>query len=223
MAGLGADIAEVYTELGADLSIVTRTPVVTGQVVLYEINAQATKPFIREHQLDCTLPYDTLITTNDVVCMTKTSRYYMVMNKTPELFENEIVEWNVVFYLCNLPTTVHIVRPVEIRDAVSYNMITGWQVVQDEPMYGLLTDRIYGTEIEQDRKDAGQNQIWRISLYIPKIYDVKPLDRFVISDTEYYKIEQVESYYYPGVHVCLLVEDTRGITEIIDGDVYEDD
>ena len=221
MAGLGADIAEVYEELGADASIVNRSPVVTGERILYDINAQATKPFIREHQLDASFPYDTLITTNDVVLMTATSRYYMVMNKTPELFENEVVEWSSVLYLCNLPLTAHVVRPVEVRNSQSYNMISGWQVLIDSPMYGLLSDRIFGTEIEQQSKEGGQFPIWKITLIAPKYYAVKPLDRLIITETEYYKIEAVESYYYPGMNQILLVEDTRSISTIIDGEVYD--
>ena len=221
MSGLGPDIDEVYEELGALVSIVNRSPVVTGQRVLYDINAQATKPFIREHQLDASFPYDTLITTNDVIKIIVSDRHYMVMNKTPELFENEIVEWSSVLYLCNIPTTAHIVRPVEVRNSQSYNMISGWQVLIDSPMYGLLSDRIFGTEIEQQSKEGGQFPIWKITLIAPKYYAVKPLDRLIITETEYYKIEAVESYYYPGMNQILLVEDTRSISTIIDGEVYD--
>jgi len=221
MSGLGPDIDEVYEELGALVSIVNRSPVVTGQRVLYDINAQATKPFIREHQLDASFPYDTLITTNDVIKIIVSDRHYMVMNKTPELFENEIVEWSSVLYLCNIPTTAHVVRPVEVRNSQSYNMISGWQVLIDSPMYGLLSDRIFGTEIEQQSKEGGQFPIWKITLIAPKYYAVKPLDRLIITETEYYKIEAVESYYYPGMNQILLVEDTRSISTIIDGEVYD--
>lgn len=220
MAGLGIDIKEVYTELASEFTIVNRSPVVTGERILFEVNAQATKPFIREHQLDCTIPYDSLIETGDVVLMNKTDRYYMVMNKTPETFEDETVEWDVVLYYCNLPTTAHIVRPVEIRNTVTYNMTSGWQVTEDAPLYGLLTDRITGSEIEQQNVAAGQFQLWSISLLLPKYYDIKPLDRLIISATEYYKIETIESYYYPGVYQIKLVEDTRKATVIIDGEVY---
>ena len=221
MSGLGPDIDEVYEELGALVSIVNRSPVVTGQRVLYDINAQATKPFIREHQLDASFPYDTLITTNDVIKIIVSDRHYMVMNKTPELFENEIVEWSSVLYLCNIPTRAHVVRPVEVRNSQSYNMISGWQVLIDSPMYGLLSDRIFGTEIEQQSKEGGQFPIWKITLIAPKYYAVKPLDRLIITETEYYKIEAVESYYYPGMNQILLVEDTRSISTIIDGEVYD--
>jgi hypothetical protein len=221
MSGLGIDIKEVYTELASEFTIVNRSPVITGERILFEVNAQATKPFIREHQLDCTIPYDSAIETGDVVLMNKTNRYFMVMNKTPETFEDETVEWDVVLYFCNLPVTAHLVRPVEIRNKVTYNMTSGWQVTADAPLYGLLTDRITGSEIEQQNVAAGQLQLWSISLLLPKYYDVKPLDRLIISATEYYKIETIESYYYPGVYQIKLVEDTRKATVIIDGEVYD--
>lgn len=221
MPGLGPDIDEVYSELGTTITIIGRTPVVSEKVI-YEINAQGTKPFIREHHVDCTFPYDTSLVVGDIVYMPTTSRYYMIMNLTPELFENEIVEYAGVMYLCNLPVTAHIVRPIEIRDTASYDMVSGWQVIKDSPIYGLMSDRIFGSEIEQE-SSVGQDQVWRIDLYIPKSYDIKPLDRLVVSSTEYYKIESVEAYNYPGSVVCLLVEDTRSETTIIGDEVYDDD
>jgi hypothetical protein len=221
--GLGADIREVYTELGTAVSVITRTPIITGETVLYDINAQATKPFIREHHLDSTFPYDTEITVNDVVQFTKTGDHYLIMNKTPEMFEDSVVEYSVVLYKCNLSTSVHVLRPIEIRDAATYNMVVGWHVAIDSPIYGLMSDRIFGSSLEEGSRMAGQFQIWRIDLYIPKFYGIKPLDRIVISEHEYYKVESIDDYSYPGVSVALLVEDTRLVSIIIDDDVYGDD
>jgi hypothetical protein len=219
--GLGVDIGEVYDELGAIVSIVNRTPVVTGQRVLYDINSQATKPFIREYHLDSSLPYDTLITPNDVIHIIETDKYYMIMNKTPELFENSIVEWNVVLYLCNLPITSHILRPIEVRDPDTYKIVHGWQVLYDDPIYGLASDRFFGAEIDQETPKVGQFQMWKIDLYLPKFYAIKPLDRVFMSETEYYKVETIESHHYPGVNMALLVEDTRPAAPIVDGDIYD--
>jgi len=222
MSGLGADISEVYAELGALATIVNRNPVVTGERVLYDVNAQATKPFIREYHLDASLAYDTEITPNDVILLTATNKYYMIMNKTPELFENEVVEWNVVLYLCNLPVTAHILRPVEVRDPATYKIVHGWQVLYDDPIYGLASDRFFGAEIDQETPKAGQFQKWKIDLYIPKFYAIQPLDRIFMTETEYYKVEAIEAHHYPGVNMALLVEDTRPAATVVDGDVYVD-
>ena len=219
--GLGVDIGEVYDELGAIVSIVNRVPVVTGQRVLYDVNAQATKPFIREYHLDGSLPYETLITPQDVIHIIETDKYYMIMNKTPELFENSVVEWNVVLYLCNLPITAHILRPVEIRDPETYKIVNGWQILNEAPIYGLASDRFFGADIDQETPKVGQFQMWKIDLYLPKFYAIKPLDRIFMSETEYYKVEAIESHHYPGVNMTLLVEDTRPAAPIVDGDVYD--
>jgi len=222
MSDLSIDIADVYGELGTIASIINRSPVVTGQRVLYDINSQATKPFIREYHLDGSLPYDTLITPQDVIRIISTDKYYMIMNKTPELFEDSVVEWNVVLYLCNLPATAHILRPVEVRDPATYKIVHGWQVLYDSPIYGLASDRFFGAEIDQETPKAGQFQMWKIDLYLPKFYAIKPLDRIFMSETEYYKVEAIESHHYPGVNMALLVEDTRPAALIVYDDEYDE-
>lgn len=219
-AGLGPDIKEVYEEEGASILIVNRTPIITEKI-LYDINAQVTKPFIREHHLDCSFPYDSTLQTGDIVFMVEANRYYMVMNKTPDLFEDSVVEYSGVLYLCNLPITAHIVRPVEIRDSVNYDMISGWTVIANAPVYGLMSDRIFGSAIETGLI-VGQDELWRIDLYIPKWYDIKPLDRLIVSPTEYYKVENIQDYNYPGCAMALLVEDTRGETLMVGDEVYDD-
>lgn len=217
-SGLGPDIKEVYDELGAEITIVNRDTVVTEKI-LYEMNSQATKPFIREHHLDCTFHYQTNLSTGDIIQVTETERYYMVMNKTPELFENSVVEYTGIMYLCNIPVNAHIMRPIEIRDAESYDMISGWSVVRDAPVYGVLSDRVFGSALDAG-VTVGQAQLWRIDLYLPKWYNIQPLDRLVISEEEYYKIEQIESYNYPGCVVAMLTEDTRKANTIVSDEVY---
>ena len=214
MPGLGADLREVYDELGAITHIVNRTPVITTERLLYDLNAQATKPFIREHFLDATLPYDTLITTDDVIFLVSTDKHYLVMNKTPDLFENGVVEYSAVLYSCNLVATACILRSVEIR--VDYDMTTAWTIVAEAPLYGLMSDRLFGSEIDQHTPSVGQEAVWRIDLYIPKSYGIKPLDRLYLTDTEYYKVESVQAYNYPGVCVAMLVEDTRPFVSLED-------
>jgi len=218
--GLGEDIKEVYTELGSLATIVNRTPEIENERVIYEINAQATKPFIRGHHLDATFPYDTQVETGDVIFIEEAAKYYMAMNKTAEMFENSKIEWNVVLYLCNLPVTACFLRPIEVRNPISYDIVSGWQVFAPPPVYGLLTDRIYGTNVEQG-EIVGQVPLWRIDCYLPKWYGLKPLDRVFVSSTEYYKVESVENYNYPGVAVALMVEDTRPYVNVVDGEIYD--
>jgi hypothetical protein len=43
-----------------------------------------------------------------------------------------------------------------------------------------------------------------------------------MTQTEYYKVEAIESHHHPGVNMALLVEDTRPAAVVVDGDVYVD-
>lgn len=221
MSGLGADISEVYTELGTVTHIISRTPHITTERILYEINSQSTKPFIREHHLDATFPYNTEIVVGDVIKVVDTNKCYMVMNRTPDLFEDEVVEWNAVIYLCNLTPDTCVLRPLETRGS-NYNIQQAWTMPVAPPMYGLLTDRIFGSEIDQDSRFTGQVPVWRVDLYFPKMYDIQPLDRLYVSQTEYYKVESIQKYNYPGVSIALLVEDTRPFVDI-NVDEYDDE
>lgn len=207
-AGIGADITEVINEVGVTYTIL-RTPTnITGEKCVYDLNTQATKPFIREHQLDAEFVKDTSAVVGDVVRLLD-DRHYLVMNLIPEIFEDEVVSYSATLYLCNLPNTACLLRPAEIRDDETYDVVSGWQtIIAAGSMYGLLDDRAMGTMIDEFA-EVGQIQLWKINLIIPKSYDAKPLDRLYVTATEYYKIEAVESYWYPGCNRCLLVEDTR--------------
>jgi len=65
-----------------------------------------------------------------------------------------------------------------------------------------------GSDIAQE-DPTGQLTQWAIEAFVPASYGTKPLDRLIISPTEYYKVEVVELYRYPNIHALGLVEDTR--------------
>ena len=206
MAGIGPDISEVINELGVLIEIL-RIPTNISEKIIYDMNSQATKPFIREFHRDGSFSSDTKIETGDILHVLKTEEYLMVMNKTPDMFEDEIVEYASVLYKTNLPSTAKISRPsAAVRDA-DYNLTETWTDVVTRA-YGVIADKLQGSNIDQE-EPTGQIQIWAIEAFVPAAYGVKPLDRLYISATEYYKIEKVEKYRYPGIHALDLVEDTR--------------
>lgn len=206
MAGIGLDIQEVIDELGVSVEIL-RSPVNLTEKIIYEMNSQATKPFIREFHRDGSFSNTTNITTGDVLHIITTNEYMLVMNKTPDMFENEVVEYASVLYKCNFAPPSKISRPgPQVRDA-NYNLTESWIDVVPNA-YGIIADKLQGTNIDQE-EPVGQIQIWAIEAFIPASYAIQPLDRLYISSTEYYKIEKVERYRYPGILALDLVEDTR--------------
>lgn len=208
MAGIGADISEVIGEVGLPFTILRTTGNISGEYCTYEMNTQATKPFIREHQLEADFIYTTQAVVGDIIEF-EDGRHYLIMNLIPEIFEEEVVNYSATLYLCNTPVTACLLRPQEIRDAETYNMVAGWQTIIAAPMYAVLDDRAFGSMVDE-MEEVGQIQLWKINLIIPKNYGIKSFDRLVVSPTEYYKVDTVENYWYPGCHRALLVEDTRG-------------
>lgn len=208
MAGIGADISEVISEVGLSFTILRDSGNITGESCTYEMNTQATKPFIREHQLEANFIYTTQAVVGDVIQFTD-GRNYLIMNLIPEIFEEEVVNYSATLYLCNLTTTACLLRPAEVRDTETYNLVAGWETVEAAPMYGILDDRAFGSMVDEF-EEVGQIQLWKINLIVPKTYGIKPFDRLELSATQYYKVDTVESYWFPGCHRALLVEDTRG-------------
>ena len=207
---IGPDIKEVIAELGDSFYVLQSGSFVTGGKCFTEMNTQSSKPFVREHHLDAVFSYDSTLQSGDVIYITVYGAVFLVMNMTPENFEDQKVENYSIIYKCNLNGNSKVLRPVETK--LGYRSVVSWQTVA-ENFYGLITNRIYGSEIDQE-SIVGQAEVWRLALYLPKTIDIQPLDRFVVSGiTEYYKVETIESYYFPGVKVILLTEDTRPIHE----------
>jgi hypothetical protein len=213
MTGIGVDIAAVITELGP-LVTIRRGPlgtVIGTEHISYDINTQSSKPFIREHHLDGSFIYNTLIELGDILTIDLTGESFLVMNKTPDLFQGSIVEYSMVIYKCNSTINTRLLRAIEFRDD-NYEMVQGWSDVVN-PAYSIIAGRDFGTEINQETP-IGQVEVDAINLFVPSTYGIKPLDRFVQLDTKFYKVERVEAFQFPGIDVAYLTEDTRTLHAI---------
>ena len=205
--GLGVDLKEVYEDVGVALSKLSGGAFVSTCYGKVALNRQVTKPFIREFFQEVALPYDTAILPGDVVQQIVSEEVFLVMNKTPRIFENEIIDYGCVFYKCNV--SGELVRPSaeETWDS-NYKQIQGWTEV--EPIvYGLLTEALYGHDLDGD-KELGQIGLENHELYVSHNAGVQILDRYVaVSGEEWHKVETIKKRRYNNVDVCELAEDTR--------------
>ncbi len=205
---IGFDIADVFTEIGTQFNIkqASGETDVAGGYLDFEMNRQVTKPFIREVFLECFFAYDTLVNAGDVIeFQDGTDRRFMVMNKTQENFENESILYEGVLYKCNVSGEL-LRASGEVFDS-NYVQTTNWDPIRTEA-YACLSDRLFGTSLEQD-EDIGQFNIESQLLYLPHSYGIQPLDRYSPRSGEYYKIETIATRRFDNVDVCYLVEDTR--------------
>ena len=99
---IGPDIKEVLTEVGTAYTIIRSAGNVAGEYLDYELNAQVTKPFIQEFFLDASLSYNTALIAGDILEFNVAGTRYLLMNKTPETFENEVISYAAVLYKSNV-------------------------------------------------------------------------------------------------------------------------
>ena len=200
---IGLDIKEALRDSGVKYTIVNTS---TSEYLLYETNAQVTKPFIREFFLEAWLPYDTSVKAGDVVEFDKNSVKYLVMHHTEDFVENEVIKYDTVLYKCNV-SGEFLRQSVEDGWGSDYKRQTSWQTVATN-CYGLQVEELFGGGLEEDEAIALLN-IERHEGYFPTSLGIKVGDRYQRASGEYYKVENVINYRFPGCVVVKFGEDMR--------------
>jgi len=202
----GLDIKEAVVDVGSSFTIIRESGTIAGGYLDFEVNSQATKPFIRGFFVEATLAYDTAVVEGDIVNVPNLDGQFMVMNNTAEAFENEVVDYNAVLYRCNVSGEIHRFSG-ETWDTQTYDHKSVWEVIATS-CYALCTENLFGTELDQDEEFV-QLGLESSSLYIPHNKGIRLMDRFVVASGEYYKVDSVHKRQFGGVDVCKLEEDTR--------------
>lgn len=204
---IGDDLKTVLSEVGNSFTIIRDAGNVSGEYLDYEVNRQVTKPFIREFFIEATLAYDTDAIAGDIIEIDTLSRQYLIMNKTPEMFENAINTQECVLYKCNVSGELLRFSGEGWRTDTTYEHYQQWDT-QRSTAYGLLTENLFGTSLAQD-EELGQIGLEAQALYVPTLYGAKALDRYEYVSGEFLKIEAVEHRKFDNIDVCHLAEDTR--------------
>lgn len=204
--GIGQDIKGALVDVGSSYTILRDSGNISGEYLDFEINKQVTKPFIREFFLEVTLPHDTSAIAGDVIQFDTDQRRFLLMNKTPEEFEDEVAVYETVLYKCNVSGEL-LRYSGENWDRQTYRPDSIWETIKSD-CSALLTENLFGTGLVLD-EEIGQLGLELDSLYIPTSIGTKLLDRYSSASGEYYKIISVESRKFDGVDVCKLEEDTR--------------
>lgn len=206
---IGPDISEVLDEVGIAIIIEdidgNQT---TGEYTYTKSNSQVTKPFIREFFLEGWLVYNTSANAGDYLIFNVSDEKYIVMNKSPQIFENEVIKYDVVLYKTN--EIVDIVRPVQEesdRSSQTYQLETSWDLVKSD-IDVLITTSLFGHDLNDDLA-LGQINIEKHEMYVPSSLGIQPLDRVCISSSDYFLVESVKPRRYANVDVLALIEDTR--------------
>lgn len=201
---IGVDIASVINELGT-LATIIRTPTNLTEKIMYEVDEKSTNSFTREYYLTASFIYNSVIVSGDVIQFNSNS--HLVANKTPDNFENSTVENLGVLYKCNLPSTAKVLIPGQTQNATTYEITPSW-TVRKALAYGLLYQDTRGT-LKNEMSPTGKDPVFQLLCLVPASYGVVQDDRLLVTSTEYYRVQDIEKYQYPGIHVLSLVEDNR--------------
>lgn len=200
------DIADVLEEVGLSFNI-ERLGVAVDcdtEYLTYVPNTQVTKPFVREHFLETAFKSDTCVQNGDVLNFVVSGDSYLVMNNTPDFFENEIIRYLAVLYKTNV--TIDILRPQ--NTTVGYNTSFNFTTIHSAKK-ALVYAPLFGN-IGRIDDDAGAFGLDKHELYLPLGYGLKEIDRIQISGTsEYYRVDTVILRRFPNMVVAGLKEDTR--------------
>nr|BDD45810.1 hypothetical protein 9 [bacterium] len=204
MSDLGDDLKEVHQDVGTSFNIVRESGNVAGGYMILKENAQVTKPFIREFFMEGRISYDTDLVTGDVF-ISSDGRPFMVMNLTPKMFEDSVIEYTGVLYQCNV--SGELFRPSGETWDGDYHLQQEWVSVKST-CYALQTEALYGHDLETD-EELGMLGIQNHELYIPRSVGAQIHDRYEAVSGEYYWVETIKKRRYPSVVVCEIGEDRR--------------
>jgi len=206
MGRIGDRLKKAYRKVGLSYVIERDTGDISGEYGMINPNRQVTKPFIREFFQDARFPYDSAIQSGDIISVDD-GRKLMVMNLTPSIIKNQIIEKESVLYKCNV--SGQLVRfSGELSYDSNYNLGIQELVIRDN-CYGLLTEALYGNEMTEDRDIQELMGMKSNELYVPASVGIQIGDRYYVTAAEYYRIETVATRKYDNVHVATIAQDTR--------------
>ena len=200
----GPDIKETLQEIGTSFTILRTAGNITGEYLYYKTNRQVTKPFVREHFLETAFKSDTNVVGGDVLNFVVSGDSYLVMNNTPDFFENEIIRYLAVLYKTNV--LLDILSPLNVT--TGYDTAFTFTTVHTS-IKALIYAPLFGNVGKVD-DSVGSFGLDKHELYLPIGYDLKAADRVQITGTsEYYKVDTVILRRFQNMIVANLVEYTR--------------
>lgn len=204
--GIGPDIKDVLDELGTPFTIYyTDGSTAAGEKLDYDTYPEHSSEFIRQFFFTVTLPYTTAVSKGDIISFHGV--FFLVTNITPSLFEDSIADNIAVLFRCNISGgTIQ-----RFSDApgfsADYTRDPNWTDIYTG-VYALHTEARFGPGLE-DFQDTLDVPVEKDLLYITGNYDIKVGDRWLVSTTDYYKVDQISTRRLDNVNIIQLSSDTR--------------
>ncbi len=205
MAGIGDDIAEVFTDVGTEASCTKHeTGEIFTEYVDFETQAEANSPFQIQFMANATLMHSTKINAGDILSLDDGNKY-LVVAKNQSRFENHVVVWEALLYWCNC--VVNIQRRTHKRNE-DYVMEVKWPfVISAEP--ALVTGTVVDKNVVTEKFGDFLTKVGMI-LHISGNLNVQMGDRCIVQGSSIvYEVQGIEDMRLNNTLMCALDIDTR--------------
>jgi hypothetical protein len=204
---VGNDIKKAFRKVGVSFAIVRDAGNISGEYLVYDTSVMSSRVFVKEFVIDSLLVYDTQVVPGDVLHLSN-NLHYLVAHKIGEMLSNNTVVLEACLYKCNFVSGEVVRSSGEVIDS-QYHTVPQWVCVKNG-IKGLITESLIGNASSLDTgNEFGDLSLKKKTLLLPSALDVRVNDRFIPSSGEYYKVETIEPWTYPGLNVLLVSEDTR--------------
>jgi len=205
MSEVGDDIVEAFEDVGTSFTILRSGETFDSEYLYSQLNRQVTKPFTREFFREATLPYNTVAVAGDIVQFDTTDEIFLIVNRTPKVFENEVISFESVLYKCNVSGELKRYSG-ESFDS-DYKLVRVFETVRSN-CYALMTEGLFGHGIESD-EELARFGLSNQECYMPLSFGPSLEDRYEPVSGEYYIVESVKKRRFDNVALIELKEDTR--------------
>lgn len=204
---VGNDIKKAFRKVGVSFTIVRDAVRISGEYLVYDTSVMSSRVFVKEFIIDAMLVHDSQVVPGDVLELVD-GRHYLVAHDVAEMLSNNTVVRETCLYKCNFISGEVCRSSGEVIDS-QYHTVLQWASVKTG-IKGILTEATIGNASELDERYEFANlSTARKNVFLPSSIDVRVNDRLIPSSGEYYKVETIEPWTYPGLNVLLVSEDTR--------------
>lgn len=197
--GLPADIKSVYAEIGQQIVILRDAGNITGEYMDSEVSAGA--PHVRTANFAA----DTAVVPGDIIQLVPTNEKYLVIANVPDIFANEVIEYEAALYKLNVSGVVYRHGEVAPSAANNYRGGVGWTVLKSG-VDALIVPALADVQ----EAPIGRIALTEYEMYLPAAVGIEPNDRFQVTATsEKFQADEIKKHAYVNVDVARISKDVR--------------
>lgn len=202
-----SSIKKALRQVGVAYSFDRSGVTISGEFLSYDTSILSSRIFVKEHAIDAMMAHDTLVAPGDILHFS-TGTYYLLAHKNPEVLIDSVIYYDASLLKCNFDQG-KILRPSgENAWNNNYRKITSFQTIKSD-LKGICTEANLTAPTDLNEEEYGNIITGKLHLYYSSGEDIRVFDRIEPKSGEFYRIESIRDWTYPGIVIAELGNDTR--------------